>query len=105
MTEKLKYGPILQAYPSFPYLYKKLNVVREKIIQSRGKRDSPEAIYSVVESVDFPELVRLFNDMRAAEPMMKAIAKTKRALLFYGRWGLIVGPILGVGGILVALLK
>ncbi len=105
MTEKLTYGPILQAYANFPVLYQKLNSVRDKIIQSRGRRDNREAIYSVIESVDFPELVRFYNDMRTAEPMMKAIAKRERALLFYGKWGLIVGAILGVGGILVALLK
>jgi hypothetical protein len=100
MTVKLKYGPILQAYPDFHKLYTELVAVRNKIIISRKDRQDREAIYSTIESVDFPALVQSFNAMRTCEPMMIALAKKERAASFYGKWGFRVG----IGGFVVAVI-
>ena len=91
MVEKLGYEAILPAFPAFPSLYQNLTNVRDRIRESRGKRDNREAIYSVIEAADFPELVRTFNEMRACEPIMVALAKKNRRIIFFGKWGFIVG--------------
>ncbi|PZR86178.1 MAG: hypothetical protein DLM68_10070 [Hyphomicrobiales bacterium] len=91
MVSKLGYDSILPAFPSFPKLFRELQSVRAKIVESRGRREDREAIYSVLESIDFPALVNSFNEMRASEDMMKALAKKSRRSEFFGRWALYIG--------------
>lgn len=78
MINKLKYSAILPAYPGFPNLFAEITEVRKKIATSRGKREDREAIYSVIESTDFPNLVTRFQDMKSCEQIMKAVAKSER---------------------------
>ena len=93
MVEKLGYESILPAFPAFSTLYQNLTNVRDRIRESRGKRDKREDIYSVIEAVDFTKLVVDFNQMRACEPIMVALAKKNRRIIFFGKWGFIVGVV------------
>jgi hypothetical protein len=83
MVSKLGYDSILPACPSFPRLFRELQAVRAKIAESRGKREDRESIYSVLEAIDFPSLVASFNELRASEDMMKALAKKSRRSEFF----------------------
>lgn len=74
MTRRLGHDVILPAYPEFPRLYKSLRSVRAKIAESRKDRDNREAIYSTLESCDFPALVKQYSDLKENEDMMKAMA-------------------------------
>jgi hypothetical protein len=78
MINKLKYSAILPAYPGFPKLFAEITEVRKKIATSRGNRENREAIYSVIESTDFPKLVSRFQEMKSCEQIMKAVAKSER---------------------------
>jgi hypothetical protein len=105
MVEKLEYEAILLAYPSFSALFRELIKVRDKITQTRGKRENREAIYSVIEATDFPALVASFNDMRGTEEIMKSLARKNRRNEFFGKWGLIVGGAcfaLGIAALVVS---
>ncbi|HEV7910383.1 MAG TPA: hypothetical protein VGP28_04690, partial [Methylocella sp.] len=44
-----------------PVLFRELRLVRTKIVASRKNRLNREAIYSAIESVDFPALVERYN--------------------------------------------
>ena len=108
MTKMLGYGPILGAFPKFPELYSALTKVRRNIVNSRGDRENREKIYSVLEQCDFRALVVMFEDLRMCEPMMLALAKKERAISFWGKVGGavgIIGLLVGIGGVLIALLK
>jgi hypothetical protein len=108
MAEKLGYHAILPAYPEFPKLYQSLLTVRDKIKESREKRDNREAIYSVIEAVDFPALVPSFNTMRASEPIMVQLAKKSRRDRFFGEYGLYIGLgalVVGAIALIVSLVR
>lgn len=98
MIKKIKYESILPAFPEFHKLVANLNNVRSRISESRGNRESREAIYSLLEASDFAALVRQYNDLRAAEPIMIKLAKRSR-----GRDALaVVGLVAGVIGTIVS---
>lgn len=101
MVKHLTYEAILPAYPEFPALYRDLRSARDRIAGSRGKRKDREAIYSAIEATDLVKLVGQYNDLMACEPIMKTVAKSQRRERLISRWGLIIGVILGVGGIIV----
>ena len=100
MTKKLGYEVILPIYPEFPKLYKELRLVRAKIIASRRDRSSREAIYSVIEATDFPNLVRSYNLLMENEEMMKSMARRRRRSELCG----IIGTIVGVIGVILAVI-
>jgi hypothetical protein len=96
MAKQLGYDAILPTFPQFPHLTKKVIFVRSKIIESRKNREDRDAIYSVIESVDLPELVSSFNELISHEQIMVAIAKKRRAEHFYGKWGFWVAVFFGL---------
>jgi hypothetical protein len=67
--------------------------VRKKISISRKNREDREAIYSVIETTDFPALVDLYREMCACESIMRILAKRNRWRDFLGFWGFVVGGI------------
>lgn len=93
MASKLGYEVILPAYPNFAQLVRDLQLVRAKIAVSREDRENREAIYSVIEAVDFPNLVTSYNDMRSSEHIMIQMAKRRRSSEAIGIGGAILGAI------------
>jgi len=97
MVEELGYEAILLAYPPFPELRKELNRVRGLIAKSRGQRENRENVYSGIETTVLEKIINLFNEMNAAEPMMRAFVSASRRAslrnLVMGVAGLIVGVI------------
>lgn len=91
MTKYIGHGPILQVYPKFAELVRRSIDVRKRINESRGKRTDRAAIYASLEGNEFPVLVDEFNDMKASESMMTALAKKDRWTYFYGKWGFWIG--------------
>ena len=77
-AEKLGYLVLCQAFPKFSELRLKLAAVRGAIVKSRGNRTDRKAIYAVLESIDFPQLVGLFSEFQASEPVMKDMATAER---------------------------
>lgn len=98
MISKLNYEVILPVHPTFPKLVKDLGKVRAKIRESRKNRDNREAIYSVLESVNFPALVKSYEDLRENENIMKAIARRRRRSELIG----VAGAAFGLLGFLTA---
>jgi hypothetical protein len=99
MISKLNYEVILPVHPTFPTLVKDLRKVRIKIRESRRNRENREAIYSVIESVDFPALVKSYEDLRENENIMKAIARRRRRSELIG----VLGAAFGVLGFIAAI--
>ncbi|MEO5338557.1 MAG: hypothetical protein H7841_16960 [Magnetospirillum sp. WYHS-4] len=77
-TSQLGYEPVLKAFPKFASLLRDLDAIRERIARSRRNRADRQAIYSAIESVDFPKLVREYGEFTRAEPIMRALAKKQR---------------------------
>lgn len=106
-AEKLGYDVITQTFHKFTELRAKLNSVRSKIVESRGNRSNREAIYSVVETIDFPQFVALFSEFQESEPIMVELAKSARRTKLkndvFGYIG-IAGFIVGVIGIVLGYL-
>jgi hypothetical protein len=98
MVSKLGYEVILPVHAEFPQLVHELQAVRDKIAASRENRENREAIYSVIEATDFPELVRSYEKMMASEHIMISMAKRRRRSEAWGVVGTVLGAIgLGVG--------
>lgn len=95
MVDKLGYEVILPVHANFPQLVAELQAIRAKIAISRQDRENREAIYSVIEVTDFPNLVASYERMQASEHIMVSIAKRRR---WSEAWG-IVGTIIGVIGL------
>ncbi|MBF0166360.1 MAG: hypothetical protein HQL45_01915 [Alphaproteobacteria bacterium] len=93
---KIGYEVILKAYPSFSLLFGQLNLVRSRIAVSRGDRENRERVYASIEAVDFPALAKEYDNFKAAEPIMKGLAKTerKRRVLNY---------VIGIAGLLATI--
>jgi hypothetical protein len=98
MISKLGYEVILPVHPDFHNLIKDLRKVRANIRESRRDRENREAIYSVLESVNFPALVNSYEDLQENENIMKAIARRRRRSELIG----VLGAVFGVLGILAA---
>lgn len=101
-AKKLGYDAVLKAFPDFPKINSTLNIIREKIKESRGNRENREAIYSVIEATDFEEIVGQFRKFQAQESVMRGIAKKQRFHLFIGYSIGIVGLILATISLIVA---
>jgi ATP phosphoribosyltransferase len=98
MVGKLGYEVILPVHPQFPHLVRELQAIRTKITVSRQDRENREAIYSVIEATDFPNLVKSYEEMQASEHIMISIAKRRRRSEVWGVVGTILGAIgLGAG--------
>jgi flagellar hook-basal body complex protein FliE len=95
MMRRLGYEVILPVHPSFPVLFRELRLVRTKIVASRKNRLNREAIYSTIESVDFPALVEKYNLLMEDEKIMKEMARKRRRSELIGTCGFIVG-VLGI---------
>jgi hypothetical protein len=100
MVTKLGYEVILPVHPQFPQLVQELQAVRDKIAASRKDRENREAIYSVIEASDFPDLIKSYETMMASEYIMVSIAKKRRRSEVWG----IVGTVLGAIGLGAAFL-
>ena len=82
-TTKIGYEHILRVFPDFHKIYDPLLIVQEKIRISRNDRENRDAVYDNVQSVDLPELSKLYLRFLGSEPLMKALAaKERRANLF-----------------------
>jgi hypothetical protein len=99
MTKKLGYEVILPVYPTFPKLVQGLIAIRRQITLSREKRQQRDAIYSVLQAADFPQLVSMFDDMRSSEHIMKTMARRRRRSEAIG----VIGAVLGLVGIVLAI--
>lgn len=98
MATKLGYEVILPVDPQFPQLVQGLQAVRDKIAASRKNRQNREAIYSVIEASDFPELVKSYQNLMSSEHIMISIAKKRRRSEAWGVLGTVLGAIgLGAG--------
>lgn len=104
MVKHIGHGPILQVYADFPELVNRSLDVRDRIQNSRNRRQDREAIYAALEGDEFPVLVSEFNRMKASEAMMIALAKKGRISEFYGKWGFVVGVLALVVSIILAVL-
>ncbi len=100
MGRRLGYQAILKAYPEFGNFSRQLSTVRQKIVESRGDRQSREAIYAALEQSEFKDLVNAYKAVQAADPIMKALAKRERLI----SWGGIAGIVIGVISIGVSIL-
>ncbi len=98
MSRRLGYHAILKAYPEFGNFSRQLSTVRQKIVDSRGDRNSREAIYSALEQSEFKDLVNAYKGVQTAEPIMKAIAKKEKI----AKWA---GYAFGIIGIMIALIS
>lgn len=78
MVAHLKYEAILPVFPEFPLLVKQLGDVRRRITESRHARENRNAIYSTIETVDFPDLVARYQRLIECEPIMKKLALRSR---------------------------
>ena len=96
---KLRYSVILQAFPQFPQLYSHLNILREKIVVTRGSATARDHIYEAVEAGDFPALLRLFKEFQGCEPMMKRMARSERWERILVRLGLAIALLALLGEI------
>lgn len=100
-VEYLSAGAIMEKFAPFPQFYKSLLDIRNRIADSREKRDDRDQIYDDIQSVDLDELVRVYDEFRTCEPLIYAAVeqekkdKKKNSILGY------TGVVLGVLGILV----
>lgn len=91
--EKLGIDVVLQAYSDFPALVAQVDEVRQKIVASRSVRENRENIYTGIEAVDFPALVKNFNKLKASESIMRDLAKKLRKERLFNRVIGVVGVI------------
>jgi hypothetical protein len=81
MFEKLGHEAALFAFPKFPQLYQSIQDAQVMIAAAREKRENRQEIYAEIEAARFKDLVQMFNELKASEPLMKRIAvatKTSR---------------------------
>lgn len=85
-TSKLGYNAVLQAFPKFSDLFVKISEINKNITESRKDRNNREKIYETVSQSSFPELIDLYNEFQASEPIMVALAQSERRnkLIMYG---------------------
>lgn len=89
---------VLSSYPNFPGLVRKLGDVRDRIATSRQNRDDRDAIYSVLEATNLPNIIADYRDFRANEPIMKLYAKQQRTRLLVSYGIAFVGLLIGIIG-------
>ena len=105
MVKKLGHHAIITAFPEFAKLWMSLRRVRDQIAKSRGNRTDRETIYSVIETTNFPNLVDLYNDMRAREQIMIDLAAQDKNAASMGLWGIIIGIAGGALGVIAIILS
>ena len=74
-------GPdaVIESFPKFSSLIERLQIIRKKIVQSRGNREQREEIYASIEGQDFPDLISLYFEFKSSEEIMKRAARRSRA--------------------------
>lgn len=103
--EKLGIDVVLQAFSDFPALVEEVDSVRQKIVASRSARDRRENIYSGIEALDFPALVKNYNRLKSSEPIMRELAmRHRRERLKNTIFGWI-GIGIGVVGLIISILS
>jgi len=95
-VSKLGYDVILKAFPNFTQLFLKLDAINKNIAKSRKNRNDREAIYATVSNSNLPDLVKLYNEFRASEPIMVGLAKNERR-------NKAISYLLGATGVIVAI--
>lgn len=103
-ADKIGHDVILESFTEFPDLYVELRQIREKIANSRKARDRREEIYEEIENFDFPKLVSSYSRLRAAEPVMRAVAKKRRRNMVLGYWITAASLLFGIAGLVIAVL-
>lgn len=99
-AKKLKYGPVLSAFPRYSELLGHIRRAQENLAKSRSNRHDRDAIYGAVEEANFEQIVVLFRDFRESNSVMKSLAKRERwksvinfASISFGIIGVAIGLI------------
>lgn len=98
VAKTLGYHAVLPAFPKYPELLRLVQSA-QGIANSRERRDDREAIYSAVEAAPLDQIVALYNEFKASEPLMTSLARNSRRGEFIGYTIGVVGVIVGVLGI------
>lgn len=75
----LGYDVTLKPFPELPVLLAGLLHVQEQAEISRGNRNDRDKVYATINAEHFPKLLTLYRNFRAAEPMMKELARKAEA--------------------------
>lgn len=98
-AKKLKYGPVLTAFPRYSELLGHIRRSQESLAKSRSDRNNRDAIYGAVEQTEFEQIVTLFRDFKESVPVMKSLARRDR----WTRAGAGLAILLGIIGIVIGL--
>lgn len=83
---------VLSAFPKWSETYKHLVDVRAQIVTSREHRNDRERIYTLIETADLPQIVKLYDEFCAQEPRLIREAKIGR-WKEVGLWGLTIASL------------
>ena len=96
--QRLGARSILANFSDFPQLLGELSEVRDNIANSREKRDDRDAIYQTIQDNDLTEIIRLYRNFQASEPLIKSAARRERLLMF-------VSLAIGIGCLIVGIVS
>jgi hypothetical protein len=103
-ASRLGHEAILAAFEGFPRLSRNLVAVREKIANSRKNREDREKIYEAIEGSDFKNIVDQYRQFNSSERMMRIFARKDRHRRFFGYAIGLGGLIVGIIGVVVAII-
>ncbi len=97
-----KIGPsaILQFFPKFTKLMAMLGETRDKIAISRKDRHNRDNVYASIEADNLPEMVSIYREFQASEPLLKSAARRDNCF----KYGGLIGGIVGAMAAIIALL-
>lgn len=98
--ERLGADILMTHFQQFPDLVERLGLVRDRIAESRGNRESRDHIYAVIAADDLGDIVKIYNRFKASEPLMKQSAKKSRRVVF---WSMVLGGLGVLVGVIGAL--
>lgn len=88
---------VLKHFPNITDLLEALGEMRDKIANSREKRDDRDAIYATLQDENMSHVVEIFRKFKASEELLKESAKADRRKTlknnFFGYGGLILATI------------
>ena len=108
VKEKIGLDVVLQVFPSYSELVAVVNITRKKIANSRKCRENREEIYKDIVESDLKDMVRIYDNFRKCEPIMKEMAKSRRKKEFWNNlFGMVgvLGFIISVITILITILN
>jgi hypothetical protein len=103
-TEYLSAAILMQNFPDFSEFYAEMLAVRQRMAESREKRNDRDAIYASIEANNLDRLVELYSRFRACEPLMLRAMEQENADREQNRNAARRGNVIGIVGVVVAVI-